>query len=84
MEQKLIWRDIQRRYPDQWVSLCDIDRADDGSIEAGMVIAAGPDLAHVADASKGHSFSSHQFKYTGVIKNFLGFSQWTLDDVPTH
>lgn len=82
MEQKISWRDIQRRYPDQWVSLCDIDRADDGSITAGVVIAAGPDLADVALESKGHASVSHQFKYTGEIKNFIGFSKWTIDDVP--
>ncbi len=76
--QRMTWTEIQKKYPDQWVSLGDVDYSDSGEIKTGLVIAAGPDLKAAAQRSQDKAFSSHQFEYTGPIKNFLGFAQWTI------
>jgi len=84
MSEKKSWEAIQREYPEQWVSLCDIERDASGAIKSGVVVNAGSDLGVLVQAAKEKDFSSHQFKYTGMIKNFLGFAEWTIEDAATH
>jgi hypothetical protein len=76
--QRMTWNEIKTKYPNQWVSLGDVDQEDNGDIKAGVVIAVGPDIKSVAQQSKGAKFNSHQFEYTGQVKNFLGFAQWNI------
>ena len=78
MEKKMTWAEIRKQYPDQWVSLSDIDLEENGEVKAGIVVAAGVDLKRVTEESKGKKYSSHKFEYTGEIKNFLGFAKWNL------
>lgn len=82
--QKLSWKEIQEAYPDQWVSLCDLEFDEhDGDVASGVVIAAGPDLKIVAQQSRGKEFSDiHSFQYTGQIKHFLGLAEWNIEDAP--
>lgn len=78
--QKMTWNEITARYPDQWVSLDEVSSQDDGQVKEAVVVATGPDLKTVVQASKGKQFSSHAFEYTGQIKNFLGFAEWNITD----
>ena len=79
--EKLSWEEIQKQYPDQWVSLNELECKENGEVIAGIVTAFGETLKEVALKAKGKSFISHQFKYTGAIKNFLGFAKWDIDHV---
>lgn len=36
-EQRLTWKEIQEKYPDQWVGLVDIAWQDDSNIESAIV-----------------------------------------------
>ena len=36
-EQRLTWKEIQQKYPDQWVGLVDITWHDDSNIESAVV-----------------------------------------------
>ncbi len=36
-EQRLTWKEIQEKYPDQWVGLVDIDWQDESNIESVVV-----------------------------------------------
>jgi hypothetical protein len=74
----MTWEEIKRNYPDQWVSLMDIDYEENSDVKSGIVVAVGQDLKSVALKSKGQKFTSHQFKFTGVVKNFLGFAKWDI------
>ncbi len=80
MEDRMTWETVQKKYPDQWVSLCDVFYDATGEIISAIVIAAGPDLHSVTHAPLPSSTSQHQFKFTGAVKNFLGFSAWNIDN----
>ncbi len=83
MAGKMTWKEIKRQYPDQWVSLCNLEYDEGGEVERAIVIAAGTDLKMVATESKGKEFpGTHSFQYTGKIKPFLGLAAWTIEDVP--
>lgn len=82
MTQKMTWAEIEKQYPDQWVSLVDVD-SKEGVVKSGVVIAAGPDLKTVVQKLKKQNLPSDRFEYTGPIKNFLGFAKWEITDVET-
>ena len=80
----MTWEEVKKKYPDQWVSLVDLDRDKDGMVKAGVVVAAGPDLKTVTQKLKKNNLSSVLFEYTGQIKNFFGFfAKWEISDVET-
>jgi hypothetical protein len=60
MDQKMTWEEINSKYPDQWVSLTNIDYDKNGDVKSGVVVAVGSDLKSVTQKSKGQNFSSHQ------------------------
>jgi hypothetical protein len=78
MGQRMTWEEIRTKYPDQWVSLSEVDLEESGEVKTGIVVAVGPDLKSVVKESKGKNYPSHKFEYTGEIKNFLGFSKWDI------
>lgn len=78
MRKRMTWAEIKKQYPKQWVSLGDVDLEDNGEVKTGIVVAAGEDLKHVVEASKGKKYTSHKFEFTGEIKNFLGFAKWDV------
>ena len=86
MEQKMTWEEIKRKYPDQWVSLDQVQRDENGQVIAGIVTAVGPDLGTVTEAAKKqqHEYSNHKFEYTGTVKSFLGVAKWTLGNAQAH
>ena len=84
MAKKMTWEEIQKQYPDQWVSLVDVDYISEGIVKSGIVTAAGSDLKIVVQQLKEKNLQSDRFTYTGSIKHFFGFAEWTITDVPTH
>lgn len=79
--QKMTWEEIKKQYPNQWVSLVNVDYISEGIVKSGIVTAAGPDLKTVTRKLKKQGDISVAFKYTGRIKNFLGFTKWEITDV---
>ena len=79
--QKLTWEEIRKRYPDQWVSLADVDKEEDGGVRTAVVITAGPDLKIVTKKLKEGGLPSDRFEYTGTIKRFLGFAKWDIEEI---
>ena len=84
MNRKITWEEIKKQYPNQWVSLDDVECDNNGEIKSAVVIAAGSDLKSVTQFSKGLFSSHHQFEYTGIIENFLGFAQWKIENAPVN
>jgi len=82
MARKLTWQEMKKKYPNQWVSLINIERGKDGMVKSGVVMAAGPDLKIVTQKLKKDNLPSEMFKYTGHIKYFWGFAKWGITDVP--
>lgn len=82
MGQKMTWEEIKKEYPDQWVSLDQVERDDNGQVTSGVVTASGPDLGAVTEAAKKQrqGYTNHKFEYTGTVKSFLGVAKWTLGD----
>ena len=78
MGKRKTWDEIRKQYPDQWVSLGDVEFEENGEVKTGMVIAADANLKRVTEKSKGKKYASHKFKFTGEIKNFLGFAKWDV------
>ncbi|MBN1115418.1 MAG: hypothetical protein JXA66_08760 [Oligoflexia bacterium] len=81
MNRKLTWEQIKTEYPDQWVSLYDLEMDANNELIRAKVFSAALELKDVAQKSKGHNFASHTFRFTGEIKGFLGFSKWDILDV---
>jgi hypothetical protein len=69
MNKKLQWKEIIKKYPNQWVSLCDLeyDENNDMLIKAAVVFAADKEFKVVAQKSKGVDFKNHEFQFTGEI-----------------
>jgi hypothetical protein len=77
----MTWEEIQKKYPDQWVSMINLTRDQNGMVKGGVVVAAEPDLKIVTQKLKKENLVSDAFKYTGQVKNFLGFAKWDITDV---
>ncbi len=84
MVARMTWAEIAAKYPDQWVSLIDVSLEENGDVKSGIVEATGPDLKTVIKKNRNVRSSSHQFKYTGAVKNFLGFAKWDLENAAAH
>lgn len=80
-QQKLSFREIKQKYPDQWVSLIDVEKDERGAVKSGVVLASGPDLKVVTKQLKEDHSLAERFEYTGTIKRFLGFAQWDLEEI---
>jgi len=82
MTEKLSWLEIKEQYPNQWVSLCDIeyDKNNEMIIKSAIVFAANEDFKVVAQKSKNVGFSNHEFQYTGEINpEALLFQKWKIN-----
>lgn len=77
--QRMKWEEILKKYPDQWVSLTNMEKDINGSIKAAIVTASGPDLKVLTRTLQENHQTSDRFEYTGAIKNFLGFARWTIE-----
>ena len=75
MRNKLSWEQIKAQYPEQWVSIFDLEFDEENQqIKYAKVYTASTELKEVTKKSKGVEFDSHTFRFTGSIKGFLGFS----------
>lgn len=87
MNQKMTWEEILEKYPEQWVALTAIEKDSSGAVQSAIVTAYAPDIKVLTQQLKHTRQPSDRFEYTGSIKNFLGFSRWTIegaaDEVPT-
>lgn len=83
MGQRMTWEEIKSSYPEQWVSLENVEYDSDGEVVAGIVVGNGPDLKEVAKKSRSKHGLSHRFEYTGEIKDFLGFARWDIGHAHT-
>ncbi len=81
MSKKIDWKAIKKKYPDQWVSLVEVDNNEDGTVRCGVVVAHGRDVGEVTTKLKKEHLFADRLEYTGTIKNFLGFGKWTISDV---
>jgi hypothetical protein len=78
MKLSMRWADIKSHYPEQWVSLVDIQDDESGIIQSGVVVASGPDVETVTNKLKEQALLADRLEYTGRIKNFLGFAKWDI------
>jgi len=80
MDKKMTWEQIKKTYPDQWVSLLDVEKDDKGAIISAVVVAFGPDLKVVTQKLKAKNCLSDRTEFTGKIKRFLGFAKWEIEE----
>lgn len=80
-QQRFAWKEIKKRFPNQWVSLIQVEKDKQGNVKAAVVIAAGFDLKTVTKELKRKQILSDRFEYTGEIKRFLGFAKWDIEDM---
>lgn len=71
--EKMTWKQIQEKYPKQWVSLYDLEWDESETLQKAKVFIADSQLKSVTKASKGIEFNSHMFRFTGPVRSFSGF-----------
>lgn len=81
MKKTINWKEIKKQYPNQWVSLVEVENNEDGTVRCGVVVAHGPDVGEVTAQLKKQHRLADRLEYTGTIKNFLGFGKWAINDV---
>ncbi|MFH1727894.1 MAG: hypothetical protein ABIA04_05690 [Pseudomonadota bacterium] len=82
MTKRLTWDQIRKKYPDQWVSLDDVEYDEKRNIISAMVFIANSELKIVTRKSKGVFFKNHLFEYTDSINPYAGLLKWGINAQP--
>jgi hypothetical protein len=79
MTRILSWEEIKKKYPNQWVSLSDLEYDKQNEIVSAVVFSANPQLSEVTVRSKGVKFNTHAFRFTGKISPNVGLMKWGIN-----
>lgn len=82
--EKMTWKEIQKKYPEQWVSLYDLEWGESDILKKARVFTADPELKCVTKASKEVNFTSHMFRFTGPVRNFIGYLKVDSEESREH